>query len=55
MNHDKLPRENNSVMAINKTWNMEHSGTSNNYDNYEKKMCKMKFWACLRDHLEHSD
>jgi len=22
--------------AVDKTWNMEHSGTSNNYDNYEK-------------------
>ena len=33
----------------------EHPGTSNNYDNYEKKMCKLKFWACSRDHLKRSD
>ena len=32
----------------------EHPGTSNNYDNYEKK-CKFKFWTCSRDHLERSD
>ena len=38
------------------TWNIpEHPGTSNNYDNYEKKMCKRKFWACSRDHLKRSD
>ena len=36
------------------TWNIpEHSGTSNNYDDYEKKkMCKLKFWACSRGHLK---
>ena len=54
-----------NAKAVDKTRNMEHSGTfqnipehpgtSNNYDNYEKKMCKMKFWACSRDHLERSD
>ena len=41
--------------AVDKTWNMEHPGTSNNYDNYEKKMCKLKFWACSRDHLKRSE
>ena len=34
---------------------MEHPGTSNNYDNYEQKMCKLKFWACSRDHLKRSE
>ena len=34
------------------TWNIpEHPGTLNSYDNYEKKMCKLKFWACSRDHF----
>ena len=33
----------------------EHPGTSNNYDDYEKKMCKLQFWACSRAHLERSD
>ena len=33
------------------TWKIqEHSGTSNNYHNYEKKMPKIKTWVCLRDH-----
>ena len=44
-------------------WNIpEHSGTSrkhpvtsNNYDNYEKKMYKLKFFACASDHLKRSD
>ena len=30
-------------MAVDKSRNMEHPGTSNNYDNYEKKMCQLKF------------
>ena len=34
---------------------MEHPGTSNNYDTYEKKMRTIKFWACSRDRLERSD
>ena len=42
-------------MVVDKTRNMEHPGTSNNYDNYEKKMCKLKFWACSRDHLKRSE
>ena len=33
----------------------EHPGTSNNYDNYEKKMYKLKFWDCSRDHLKRSE
>ena len=38
------------------TWNIsEHPGTSNNYDNYEKKMCKIIFWTCSHNHLERSD
>ena len=41
------------------TWNIpekpEHPETWNNYHNYEKKMCKIKFWACSRDYLERSD
>ena len=38
------------------TWNIpQHPGTSNNYDNNEKKMCKLKFWACSRDHLKRSE
>ena len=52
--------------VIHGTWNIpEHSGTfrnipeqpgtSNNYDNHEKKMCTIKFWACSRDRLERSD
>ena len=28
--------------AVDKTRNMEHLGTSNNYHNYEKKMCETK-------------
>ena len=52
-------------MAVDKTRNMEHPGTirnipehpgtSNNHDNYEKKMCQLKFWACSRDHLKRSE
>ena len=33
----------------------EHPGTSNNYDNYEKKVCTIKFWARSRDRLQRSD
>ena len=33
----------------------EQPGTSNNYDNYEKKMCTIKFWARSHDRLERSD
>ena len=40
------------LWAVDKIWNMEHPGTSNNYDNYEKKMCKIKIWAYSRDQLE---
>ena len=52
-------------MAVDKSRNMahpgtfrntpEHPGTSNNYDNYEKQMCKLKFWACSHDHLKRSE
>ena len=57
-------------MAVDKTRNMEHPGTfrnipehpgtSNNYDNYEKKMCKLKFglahvtiWSAQNGHVGH--
>ena len=29
------------LWAVDKTWNMEHPGTSNNYDNYGKKCVKL--------------
>ena len=29
--------------GVDKIWNMEHPGTSNNYDNYEKKCVKLNF------------
>ena len=42
-----------SCRAVDKAWNMEHSGTfwnipqhpgtGNNYDNYENEICKIKF------------
>ena len=32
------------VKIMSGTWNIpEHRGTSNNYDNYEKNICKLKF------------
>ena len=45
-------------LAFDKTRNMEHPGTSNNYDNYEKKSVKLNFglsrvtiWSAQTGHV----